>query len=166
MELIFADANRAIRMARFIEMMFADDLQAYRTYDNGVKNSTLIRAAKNCQSRLHEWGGANQVEFDSNKESITILSRQTPYGESFKTLGVVFDPGLFMEEAISSIADAASWKLRTLLRTARFYSIREMVHANKFFIGENGTMGEEPKGRGRRSKAGVATNILKGVRKR
>ena len=41
-----------------------------------------------------------------------------------------------------------------------------VAEANKFFIGENGTMGEEPKGRGRRSKAGVATNILKGVRKR
>ena len=95
-------------MARFIEMMIADDLQAYRTYDNGVKNSTMIRSAKTCQTRLHQWGAANQVEFDPGKESITILSRHTPYGENFKTLGVTFDP------------DAASWKLRTLLRTARF----------------------------------------------
>ena len=36
-----------------------------------------------------------------------------------------------MEDAISNIADAASWKLRTLLRTARFYSVKEMVHLYK-----------------------------------
>ena len=41
-----------------------------------------------------------------------------------------------------------------------------VADANKFFIGESGIATEEPKGRGRRRGAGVATNILKGVRKR
>ena len=40
------------------------------------------------------------------------------------------------------------------------------AEAGKFFIGENGTTGEEPKGRGRRKGAGNATTILKTVRKR
>ena len=33
---------------------------------------------------------------------------------------LVFDPGLYMENAILEIADSASWQLRTLLRTSRF----------------------------------------------
>ena len=82
-------------------------------------------------SSLHEWGAANQVEFDLGKESITILSRQTPFGEIFSTLGAVFDQGLYMQTAITAIADVASWKLRTLLQSSRFYSTREMVHLLK-----------------------------------
>jgi len=40
------------------------------------------------------------------------------------------------------------------------------AEANQFFIGESGKGTDDPKGRGRRKGAGVATNILKGVRRR
>ena len=106
--LFFGDAHFAIRLAKFTEMMFADDLQAYRSFKQTVPNGTLLRSAKTCQSRLHEWGRANQVAFDSNKESITILSRQTPSREEFRTLGIIFDPGLYMEGEICEISNSAS----------------------------------------------------------
>ena len=59
--LFFGDAHFAIRLAKFTEMMFADDLQAYRSFPQSVPNGTILRCAKNCQVRLHEWGRANQV---------------------------------------------------------------------------------------------------------
>ena len=40
------------------------------------------------------------------------------------------------------------------------------AEANQFFIGESGKGTDDPKGRGRRKGAGVASRILKGVRKR
>ena len=112
--LFFGDARRAIQMLKFVETIVADDLNAYRRFNNSVSNSVVVRVAKQCQSRLHEWGRANQVEFDSTKESITILSRHSPYGAGFKIFNIMFDPGLYMEEAISNLCDKASWKLRTL----------------------------------------------------
>ena len=91
--LFFADASLAIRLSKYIEIVFADDLQAHRAFKISVTNTDVLRTARNCQNRLQQWGKANQVEFDPAKESITILSRQTSYGESFKTLGVIFDIG-------------------------------------------------------------------------
>ena len=129
--LFFGDASRAIRMLKFIETIFADDLNAYRKYKEHVKNSTLIQAAKKCLERLHEWCRANQAEFDPGKESITILSRTNPFGEGFKIFNIHFDTRLCMEEAISNICDKSAWKLRTLLRTSRFFSTIHMVNLYK-----------------------------------
>ena len=129
--LFFGDAARAIQMLKFIETIFADDLNAYRKYKEHVRNSTLIQAAKKCQARLHEWGRANQAEFDPGKESITILSRRNPFGEGFKIFNIQFDTRLCMEEAVSNICDKAAWKLRTLMRTSRFFSKMHMVNLYK-----------------------------------
>eukprot|EP00969_Alexandrium_andersonii_P025509 1114407-Alexandrium_andersonii.AAC.1 len=56
---------------------------------------------RDCQSRLHRWGSANRVTFDTGKESAHVLSRRAS-GPSFKMLGVVFDPQLLMHEAVHS----------------------------------------------------------------
>ena len=55
-----------------------------------------------------------------------IFSRQRPAGESFRILGIQFDCKLLMDAAVNECATQASWKLRTLLRTARFHSIGEL----------------------------------------
>ena len=133
--LFFGDARRAIQMLKFTESVFADDLHACRNYDVKVPNRAILRATTSCQERLHEWGRANAVEFEPSKESITILSRIDPYGENFKSLGVVFDPSLYMDDAISKICDSASWKLRTVQRSTRFFSTIEMVNLYKSKVG-------------------------------
>ena len=56
-----------------------------------------------------------------------MLSLSDPEGNSFKLLGVPFDTGLSMACAISEIVSAAGWKLRTLLRTRRFYTDADLV---------------------------------------
>ena len=48
-------------------------------------------------------------------------------GGTFKLLGVTFDSDLSMAESISELVSAAGWKLRTLLRTRRFYTDADLV---------------------------------------
>ena len=65
--------------------------------------------------------------FDAGKESQHVLSLSDPEVDSFKLLGVPFDTGLSMACAIVEIVSAAGWKLRTLLRTRRFYTDADLV---------------------------------------
>ena len=71
--IFFADAAGAINEADFREIIFADDLNAYRRYLESAWNSTLMRHARKCQQQLHDWGKPNQVEFEPKKETITIM---------------------------------------------------------------------------------------------
>ena len=87
----YADANVAIQKQSFEEIIFADDLNAFRSYPSEVADETILQDMSACQQELHAWGRANQVEFDPAKESIHILSRRRPVGDSFKMLGVQFD---------------------------------------------------------------------------
>ena len=93
----------------------------------GQKNADIIRNIKICQHELHRWGAANQVAFDSAKESKHILSSSAPLGTGFKLLGVSFDEELAMSDAVSEIVSAAGWKLRTLMRTRRFYTDADLI---------------------------------------
>ena len=56
-----------------------------------------------------------------------VLSRTEPEGDDFKVLGVSFDCKLVMKNEIHELVSAASWKLRTLLRTSRYYTGGQMV---------------------------------------
>ena len=94
MDTLFADVKLLINQLKFIEMIFVDDLNAYRAFEISMDNIKIMQTLRKCQLRLHEWGRANQVTFDAGKESMTILSRQEPEGECFKILGVIFDPDL------------------------------------------------------------------------
>ena len=90
-----------------------------------------MRHTEKCQAELHKWGAANAVTFEDTKESITILSRSDPAGPAFKNMGILFDPGLYMENSIESLRSKVNWKLRTLLRTSRFFTTAEIVHLYK-----------------------------------
>jgi len=88
---------------------------------------TIKNSSKNCQQKLHTWGDANQVVFNASKESQHVLSLADPCGGDFKMLGVSFDVELSMAEAVEEIVIAASWKLRTLVRTRRFYTDADLI---------------------------------------
>ena len=70
---------------------------------------------------------ANQVASDATKESRHIVSLSEASGNGFKMLGVSFDEQLTMSEAVGEIVAAAGWKLRTLLRTRRFYTDADLI---------------------------------------
>ena len=56
-----------------------------------------------------------------------MLSTSDPEGSSFKLLGVPFDTELSMGYAVSELVSSAGWKLRTLLRTRRFYTDADLI---------------------------------------
>ena len=127
----FEDARLAIKAAGFTETMFADDLQAYKRYTKDVRNTTIFRHTTKCQEELHKWGEANCATFEDSKESVTILSRSDPAGPAFKNMGITFDAGLYMHTAIESLVDKVNWKLRTVMRTSRFFNTAEIIHLYK-----------------------------------
>ena len=123
----FEDARLAIQDLLFEEVIFADDLNAFREFTGTVTNAQIIDSCKGCQSELHAWGAANQVEFDAGKESFHVLSKSDGYGGDFKILGIIFDANLTMEAAITQLVIDCGWKLKMLLRTRRFYTDAELV---------------------------------------
>jgi Ni2+-binding GTPase involved in maturation of urease and hydrogenase len=125
--LFFEDARHAINDCFFTEVVYADDLNAYRIFPKTAQTVDIMRSLDNCQHELHKWGVANQVCFDAAKESQHVISVSEPSGDNFKLLGVPFDPELSMVDAVSEIVSAAGWKLRTLLRTRRFYTDSDLV---------------------------------------
>ena len=88
--LFFEDARHAINECLFEEVVFADDLNAYRVFPSSMNNSNIKKSLDGCQLELHKWGAANQVVFDSTKESKHVLSLSEPDGGDFKLLGVPF----------------------------------------------------------------------------
>ena len=107
--------------------MYADDSNAYRIFPSATPNDVIKTSLNACQCELHRWGTANQVAFDAGKESHHILSLSDPSGSLFNLLGVPFDPQLSMADAISELVSTAGWKLRTILRTRRFYTDADLV---------------------------------------
>ena len=91
----------------------------------------MINSAQQCQDKLHKCGTANQVEFEPEKETMSIISRYTGYGPGFQLLGVYFDTKLNMQEAISKLHCAANWKLTRILRSRRYYETPEIINTYK-----------------------------------
>ena len=123
----YEDARHAVREVFFEEVIFADDLNAFREFPNVTSNEQIIESCKSCQRELHAWGAANQVEFDPGKESFHVLSKKDGQGGDFKILGIIFDEGLTMEVAVNQLLVDAGWKLKMLLRTKRFYTDGDLV---------------------------------------
>jgi hypothetical protein len=123
----YEDARRAIQETFFEEIVFADDLNSFRMFPGTTPNDRIIRSMQGCQAELHSWGEANQVSFDPEKESFHILSNTEPFGEEFKLLGVSFDTTLSMESAVQQVTQSASWKLKMLIKTMKYYNTGELV---------------------------------------
>ena len=79
------------------------------------------------QNEIHRWGSASEITFETAKESFHVLSRFDSHGSSFKLLGVQFDLQLCMHEACSECAVEGHWRLSSLLRARRFFSLKDFT---------------------------------------
>ena len=52
-------------------------------------------------------------------------------GTTFTLLGVTFDTGLTMEQEISELVNAVSWKIAAILKPRRFFSTAELINMYK-----------------------------------
>ena len=89
--------------------------------------TNILKSLTACQKEVHARGFANQVVFDPKKESLHILSMSVPYGGELKLLGVRFDASLTMRSTVEELVQQAGWKLKTLIRTRRYYTDAELV---------------------------------------
>ena len=123
----FSDSELALRALAFTAVFYADDLNAFKTFAATVSDETVLGELREAQLELHSWGRANQVTFDAGKESFHILSRNRPFGEEFKILGITFDCKLLMHSTIDECVTACGWKLECICRTKRFFSDGDLV---------------------------------------
>jgi hypothetical protein len=127
----YADSKRPIQKCSFQEIIFADDLNAWKKFVAGSSHEVMLADMKQCQKELHQWGSANQVSFDRDKEGMFVLSRTRPHGTSFDMLGVHFDCKLVMSDTVEELAKTCRWKLKAILRTGRFNSGISLVNLYK-----------------------------------
>ena len=112
----------------YTEVVFADDLNAYREFPGSTENTKILTSSDACQREMHAWGKANQVESDPKKESFHIVAGSNDaYGGIFKLLGVWFDNSRTMKAAVGEVATEALRKLKNLIRTRRFYTDSELI---------------------------------------
>ena len=78
-----------MQLLGFIELLFADDLNAFKIFQHSTSNNEIVADLKTCQTACHKWGAANQIEFEMAKESFSVLYRRDPYGSNFKLLGAI-----------------------------------------------------------------------------
>ena len=123
----FSDSTLATRRCGFVEIVFADDLNAFRKFRNNIDNATILAQLTRCQKELHDWGSANMVTFESSKESFHILSHTDFHGSTFKLLGVTFDSQLIMSTAVQECATEGHWRLSSLLHCRRFFAIQDLI---------------------------------------
>ena len=107
--------------------MYADDINAFKAFNNGLDNDAIMEELLEVQRELHLWGAANRVVFDAGKEHHIILSRTDPLGDDFRLLGIEFDCKLLMNVAIREVVTEASRRVKTLLKTHKYYSKQHMI---------------------------------------
>ena len=129
--IFYEDAADAVHLHDFLEVVFADDLNAYKAFAFTTANEALYVDMRNCQREVHKWGKANQVSFDPSKESMHVLALHVGKGPNFRLLGVPFDHALSMRDAVVELVSEATWKMASILRTARFFTDSELVNLYK-----------------------------------
>ncbi len=145
----YADARHAVRELGYIETIFADDFNCWKGFRNTERRSLPVELRHEIESRgaqqdLHKWGAANRVIFDPSKEEFILIRRRNALGNPFKLLGLVFDPQLLMRIGARKIATEAGWRLQSILRARRYYSIPELMRlykANVLSFIESGVAG-------------------------
>ena len=76
---------------------------------------------------MHRLCEGNRAEFDASKEACVVIHHIDGDGPNFKLLGPIFDPKLLMHPAVKKIMSKARPKMIALLKTKRYYSIRDMI---------------------------------------
>ena len=108
------------------EAMFADDLNAFKSYDITVTPESITNDMQKTRTEMHRWGNRNRVTFDGSKEHIVIIHPQQGVGDNFKLLGCLIDTRLSMRPAIDAIIAHVRPKIRALFRTRGFYDHAKM----------------------------------------
>ena len=67
MELVFEDAKKAINEFMYEEIVYADDLNAYKVVPASTTVTSAMASLAQVQNEVHQWGLANQVTFDTGK---------------------------------------------------------------------------------------------------
>ena len=129
--LFYEDARLAIELVEFTAMVYADDLNAYKSFKLKAPSEEVLAECQANQRHLHKRGGANEVAFDPGKGSMHIVSHSQPAGGNFKILGVDYDCRLVMADAVHAVVHEVVWKIRTLLRSRRYHTQAEMVDLYK-----------------------------------
>ena len=132
--IFFQDAKYAIRKSGCAEIVYADDLNAFKDFPRATCNEDIVKDLQVCQTDLHEWGVANQVLFDASKEGMHVLSTDDPTNGSFRILGIEFDGKLSMHCAIAEMVQAVKWKVVMVTRSRRYYNDAELVCMYKAHI--------------------------------
>ena len=76
----------------------------------GSTKATMLAEMTKCQGEVHQWGSANQVSFDRDKECMFTLKHARPHGEKINLLGIHFDCKLGMSNTVKYLAKACRWK--------------------------------------------------------
>lgn len=121
----------ALRVHQFLEIGFADDLNAFRPFPLATPNEQAMAANKACLVELHSWGNANPVEFDPKKKTMHVVSHYSPGGPNFNILRLNFDCRLIMCDAIVDLVTEMLWRARSILRAQRYNTVTEMMNLYK-----------------------------------
>ena len=130
----FADARFSVEDVGFEASVFADDLKAFRSFPHGANRECIHTELKQCQEKLHTWGKANQVSFDSTKENFKIIHQTKHEGVPFRLLGVLFGNQLNMERMASEFATQTHARISMILRRRRFYAKELLLRFYKSFV--------------------------------
>ena len=76
-ELIFRYAPLAIRRCGFQDIIYADDLNAIRSFFSNTSNEFFLSQLERCQIQVHLWGAANSVTFDNEKKVSMLFPNRT-----------------------------------------------------------------------------------------
>ena len=109
-------------------------IAAFKTFPRIWSNDAILNQLRKCQRSLHKWGRANNITVDAGKEEFMIISTVEPLGGHIKMLGIEFDGKLVMHSAAHKCAVKASWKMKSLLRARRFYSITDLIMLYKSHV--------------------------------
>ena len=89
--IFFADARVAVNKHSFTEIVFADNLNCFRQFDQGAPDEVVMNELRECQRALHEWGSANSVTSSPLRKDFTfsthsvILAANSVFSEYFST---------------------------------------------------------------------------------
>ncbi len=125
----FSDAAITLKQPGYTEVVYADDLNAFRGFQCKIDNASIEADLRATQRKLHSWGRANQVKFDIGKEGFAILSKRRGHaaGADFRILGITFDKSLTMTSAIEELGKDCKWKIRSLLLCQGHFDIAGTV---------------------------------------
>ena len=130
----FADVAQYVPCGSQRINLFADDLTVMCHKAQDVPDDIILDELREIQSRTHEWGKRNQVQFDPSKEYTKIIHPSRGVGDDFKMLGTLFDTRLTMQPCLESVLTRIRPKIRALLRLKDLYTGSSMLNQYKSHI--------------------------------